>query len=362
MNNIGIIGLGLIGGSIAKALKIRSNSIITALSRTEKSLLKAYEENIIDFYSTEDLSIFKECDIIFICTPVDKIVYYVENLIPFLKKGCIITDVGSTKNTIYEQMMKFENVCFIGGHPMAGSEKTSYEASKEYLFENAYYIITPSLSADKQQIDNFLKLLEVLGAIPIVISPQYHDYIVAAISHVPHIISSCLVNTVKNLDDSNNYMHTLAAGGFKDITRIASSSPEMWKSICFENKDEILKVLSSFEKSVLEFKDFIISDEKEKLYDFLESSKNYRNTFSDKKNSIIPYEYEILLDVVDRPGIIATIATMLSVNNINIKNIGIINNREYENGILQIILEHDQDRKKSIKLLEEMNFIVYNSK
>lgn len=359
MLKVGIIGLGLIGGSIAKALKKRVNAYICAFNRSEKSLIEAYNDKIIDTYSISDISIFNECDIIFICTPVDKIEYYVKELSPYIKKECIITDVGSTKKGIYEKMLKYENICFIGGHPMAGSEKTSYNSSIEYLFENAYYIITPTPNIQKNITDKFVNIIKIMGAIPIIISSQYHDYIVAAISHVPHVISSALVNMVQNLDGDDKYMHTLAAGGFKDITRIASSSPEMWNSICNENKDEILKIIDNFISILNSFKNDLKESENENIFNFFSSAKTYRDTFTNKSSYAYLKTYDILLDVIDRPGIIATISTMLSVNNINIKNIGIINSREYENGILQIILDKEEDKNKSLKLLQEMNFNVY---
>lgn len=360
MNTIGIIGLGLIGGSIAKALKSTEETEIIAFNRSEQPLIEAKNDNIVSVYSTTDMSIFKDCDIIFICTPVDKIVSYVEKLKPYIKKDCIITDAGSTKNQICEKMLDFKEVAFIGGHPMAGSEKTGYSAAKEYLFENAYYVLTPSPTINNKQTEMIVDLVKKMGAIPIVISPEYHDYVVSAISHVPHVISAALVNMVKKLDDDNKYMYTLAAGGFKDITRIASSSPEMWSSICFENKKEILNVISEFKNVMTEFENTLNNDDYGNIFDFFESSKNYRNSFAEKKNSVIPKYFELYVDIIDKPGSIATIATMLSVNNINIKNIGIINNREFSGGVLQILFDNEDNKNKSISLLTEMNYLVYN--
>lgn len=359
MIEIGIIGLGLIGGSIAKALKSKIDVRIVAMNRSEQSLTMAFDEKIIDDYTLSDYSRFKNCDIIFICTPVDKITAFVEQLIPHIKASCIITDVGSTKGQIYEQMLKFEGINYIGGHPMAGSEQTSYVASREYLLENAFYILTPTPNVDKEAISNFEKLVKTIGAIPIIISPKEHDFAVAGISHVPHIIASALVNTVKYLDDGKNYMHTLAAGGFKDITRIASSSPEIWSSICFDNKDSILEVLRAFKSAIESYENKILTDD-DKLYDMFSQSREYRNSF-DTNNSYSQYKlYEIFVDVNDQPGSIATIATMLSVQNINIKNIGIINSREYSDGVLHIMFEHPEDKEKSIQLLQQLNFKVYN--
>ena len=155
--------------------------------------------------------------------------------------------MSAVQKAIYDEMLKFKDIHFIGGHPMAGSEKTGYKSAKAHLFENAFYILTPTPNVTKDMVDKMTELVKATGAVPIVLDPDYHDYTVAVISHMPHIIASALVNTVEELDDDNCYMHSLAAGGFKDITRIASSSPEVWSSIC-SDKGKILSVLKKFKK------------------------------------------------------------------------------------------------------------------
>ena len=122
------------------------------MNRSEQSLLDAKSDSIIDEYSLNDMSIFRDCDIVFVCTSVDKIPEYVEKLLPYIKKDCIITDVGSTKKNIYNEMLKFQNINFIGGHPMAGSEQTGYKSAKAHLFENAFYILTPNNIVTKNNL------------------------------------------------------------------------------------------------------------------------------------------------------------------------------------------------------------------
>lgn len=359
MKNIGIIGLGLIGGSLAKCFRSRINDVkITAMNRSEQSLIDAKADGVIDSYSLDDMSIFSECDIVFVCTSVDKIPEYVEKLIPYIKKDCIITDVGSTKKIIYNEMLKFKNINFIGGHPMAGSEKTGYKSAKEHLFENAFYILTPNENVSEKMLEDMIYLSKLTGAVPLILSPDYHDYTVAAISHVPHIIASALVNTVKELDDDNCYMHALAAGGFKDITRIASSSPEVWSSICDDNRDKILEVLSVFRENIEQIENELRN--KESLYIFFDEAKDYRDSFASRTSHAICSQYEIYVDVTDQPGAIATVATLLSVNNINIKNIGIINSRDYSEGALQIVFDEASHKDKASEILKSMNYIVLN--
>ncbi len=357
LKNIGIIGLGLIGGSLAKCFRQRIDGVkITAVNRSEGSLVSALSDGVIDEYSLEDMTIFSDCDIVFVCTSVDKIPHYVERLLPVIKKDCIITDVGSTKKRIFDEMLRFEGINFIGGHPMAGSEKTGYRSAKAHLFENAFYILTPNSRINKAQLDDMTELVECTGAVPIVLEPDHHDYVVAAVSHVPHIIASALVNTVKKADDSKEHMHSLAAGGFKDITRIASSSPEVWSSICADNSENILKMLSAFKES-LELAEEDIK-RGESLYSFFDGARDYRNSFTSRAPITRDRVYEIYVDVTDTPGAIAKIATLLMNENINITNIGIVNNREYSDGALQIIFSEPKDREKAINILRKTNHTV----
>ncbi len=356
MLKIGIIGLGLIGGSLAKAFKFKLGAKVIAFSRSEAPLITAFKENVINDYSTTDLRIFSECDYIFICTPVDKITEYVNRLLPYIKKDCVITDGGSTKSTICKEMEKYKDIYFIGGHPMAGSEKTGYSASKEYLFENAFYVLSPLSNIPSDMVNKFSDIIKKIGAIPIILNSDYHDYAVAAISHIPHIVAAALVNMVKKLDGKESYMHSLAAGGFKDLTRIASGNPEVWNSICTENRTEILNVINNFKNIITEFENALLHNNEKEIFSFLETARDYRNSFFDHGKSVISKTYDIFLNVCDKPGIIATISTHLSVNDINIKNIGIINNRDFENGILQISFDNESEKEKSIELLKELNF------
>lgn len=363
MKKIGIIGLGLMGGSLAKAFKTHCNdTFIIASNRSIESLQEAYSEKIIDEYCLDINDSFCGCEIIFICTPVSKIAYYVNKLIPYINNNCIITDIGSTKGTLFNDMEKLKDkICFIGGHPMTGSEQTRYSSSKDYLYENAYYILAPLSSVPDEKINMLVDIVKMIGAIPITLEPHEHDFIVASISHVPHIIASAIVNLVKRLDGNNKYMYKLAAGGFKDITRIASSNPEMWQNISTENKKEILNVLQEFKKIILEYETMLNTNNEKSILEYFNTAKEYRDSFYNRNPGIFSKYYEIYVDIIDQLGSIATISTMLSVNNINIKNIGIINNREFENGVLQIVFDTEQSQQKSIQLLKKMNYTVYNN-
>lgn len=338
--NVGIIGIGFIGGSLIKSLsKSKKISSILAFDTNENSLKSAYNDGFITKYVLDINEEFSNCDIIFICTPVSYILTYAKKLEKIVKDNCIITDIGSTKKTIIQgvENLKIE---FIGGHPMIGSERSGYNTSKDFLFENSYYIITKTQKNNYNSIEKLKELILELKAIPIIIDAEEHDYIVSIISHVPHVIAATLVNLLKNLDFENQLMKTLAAGGFKDITRIASSDPIVWSNICNENKTEIIKILNLFINMVDDFVKNI--NDNNKVYNFFESSKIYRDSFNNKKinGTSIP---ELNINIKDENGAIANIANILSDNNIGIKNIEVINNRENNYGALKIsVTNYDQ--------------------
>lgn len=359
-SKVGVVGLGLIGGSLCKALRNRYGvKEIVAANRSEDVLISAKSEGIIDDYSLGVTDMFRGCDIVFICTPVDKIFDYAAKLAPIVGSDCVISDVGSTKGHLYDEMKTLgDSISYIGGHPMAGSERFRYNASKEHLFENAYYIIAPAENIPDEKTAEFKDMVEKIGAIPVVISPYEHDYAVASISHVPHIIAAALVNNVKKLDSEKGYMHLLAAGGFKDITRIASSSADMWESIMFENKEDILSVLDSFSEVISDIRKSIERDSHEDVHSYFQDAQSYRNSFNNATPKAFVKRYEIDVDVLDRPGSIAIIAVLFSSNGINIKNMGIVNSRENNSGALTFAFDSEEDRQRSVELLRDMNYDV----
>ena len=234
---IGFIGLGLIGGSIAKAIRrYYPDYEILAFDKNRETLALAVQEGIIHTSCSSIDENFRGCSYIFLCAPVSCNTAYLPQLKGLIDKDCILTDVGSVKTSIHEEAAALgleEN--FIGGHPMAGSEKSGFANSKAHLIENAYYILTPSTRVSEEKISAYRDFVTSLKALPIVLDYREHDNITGTISHLPHIIASTLVNFVHDTDSRDGLMKALAAGGFKDITRIASSSPVMWQQICLKN-------------------------------------------------------------------------------------------------------------------------------
>jgi prephenate dehydrogenase len=361
MKTIAFIGLGLIGGSVAKAIrKYHPDYHILAYDVNREALSSALSGGTIDGVCEAKDERFHTCDYIFLCAPVEYNLEYLRYLKSVISPDTIVTDVGSVKGMIHEAVadLKMES-CFIGGHPMAGSEKTGFEHANDRLIENAYYIITPGGEVGVDKLTDFSELIASLGAIPMVLTCEEHDFITAGVSHLPHIIASSLVNLVKMLDNDAEYMKTIAAGGFRDITRIASSSPVMWQQICLENNKNISEVLDQFIRMLVQIRCSIDNQEADALYQMFASSRDYRDSIDVVDNGPIRRAYVLYLDIADKAGGIATIATILAMDNISIKNIGIIHNREFEEGVLKIEFYEEDAMNRGAALLRKRNYIVY---
>ncbi|MBS6195837.1 MAG: prephenate dehydrogenase [Clostridiales bacterium] len=358
---VGFIGLGLIGGSIAKSIKrFHPNTLIYAYTRTEATLDTAVSEGVVDVKCTKEDPQFENCDYIFLCAPVNDNIACLSRLKDRISPNCIITDVGSVKGEIHKNVQALGmDANFIGGHPMAGSEKTGYENSTDFLIENAYYILTPGGEIDIMRLTSFMELISSLGAIPLVLTYEEHDYITAAVSHLPHIIASTLVNAIQKMDTPEENMKLIAAGGFKDITRIASSSPVMWQQICLENREMISKVLDEYIRLIIQAKCWVDNGDASEIHEMFTASRDYRNSLPDSSKGPLQKMYAIYCDIYDEAGGIATIATLLAMNNINIKNIGIIHNREFEEGVLRIEFYEEEACTKAENVLKERNYMIH---
>jgi len=361
--HFGFIGFGLIGGSIARAIKeYTKDTVITAYQRgtdPSRSLVLAKEDGVLDNITT-NLADFSACNMIFLCAPVQKNMEYLAQIKDIISPDCLLTDVGSVKGNIHEQVELLGlSHCFIGGHPMTGSEKTGYEHSSVVLLENAYYILTPTPKTTDRMLKDYTTLVNTIGSIPIILDPAEHDAVTAAISHVPHIIAAQLVNLIQNSGSMEPKMRLLAAGGFKDITRIASSSPEIWENICISNKTSICDMLTRYQNSLEEAKQMILSEETGALYQMFDSAGNYRNSIPANSKGALMSSFELFVDIRDETGALALLATLLSLHGISIKNIGIIHNREFEQGVLRIEFYDKDAVAKATKVLETNGYHIY---
>lgn len=349
----GFIGLGLIGGSIARALKSSIPNVkIIAYDISRETLTLAKQQAIVDAAAESIDESFSDCDYIFLCAPVQRNDSNLAAVKHILKPGCLLTDVGSVKTAIHSAVQNagLED-CFVGGHPMAGSERIGFLNSKASLLENAYYILTPTPSVPPQKVEDYRRLVEKMGAIPLVLDYQKHDYITAAISHLPHVIAASLVNLVQSHDSEDGLMKMVAAGGFKDITRIASSSALMWQQICLSNTANLSAILSDYIEMLKGFQQQLDAREEAALYEQFENARLYRDSFTGASSGPIKRSYRISVDIDDKSGALAHIATLLAEHGLSIKNIGITHNRESDDGVLKVEFYDEDSMNKAQEIL-----------
>ncbi len=361
---IGFIGLGLIGGSLAKTIKrIYPEAEIVASDPDKASVNQAISEGIVKCEVTTDYLTGREglgaLDYLFLCAPV---ITNIE-LLSVIKdnigdSNVIISDVGSVKSEITQKAADYGLSGFVGGHPMAGSEKTGFAAANDHLFENVYYILTND-AASKDVILTFTDFILSLNAIPVVLEAPYHDFIMSGISHTPHFVAAGLVNTVKDSSEGADIFKKLAAGGFKDITRVASSSPEMWAQIAMNNTDNIVNELDICIRQLEGIRNSIKDHDRDAVYDFMKTAGEYRNSISESGILGFNTYYRIHCDLADEAGSIAKVATILAANDISIKNIGIVHNREYMDGALLIEFYDEKSKESAVTILENNNYTVY---
>lgn len=281
LKKFGFIGFGLIGGSVAHAIReIYPQADIMAynyyITKPHPRLNKALSDGVLSQITTE-LADFSECDAIFLCAPVKTNIEYLNKLVPHISPDCMLTDVGSVKGDIVSAVRKAGLTRqFIGGHPMTGSEKIGYEYSTSDFFIKKYYVLTPMADTKPEYIEWMKQFVHNVGSHCIILDPAKHDAVVAGISHVPHVISASLVNSVAALDQDDTY-GLLAAGGFHSVTRISSSSPEMWQNICESNQEEILTFLDRFMENISDFRNKIEQQDSDALLHLFADAKEYRD-------------------------------------------------------------------------------------
>lgn len=361
---VSFIGLGLIGGSIAKALKTAVPDIqIKVYDKDIPSMTLALKEQLAASIHTELTQELCYADILFLCAPVSVNEEHLKKIAPMLKPHTIVTDVGSVKGTIHALASELHlDDQFIGGHPMTGSERFGYANSKAALLENAYYILTPAEYVSPQKILQLKELVLAIKAIPLIIACKEHDYATAAISHLPHIIASALVNTVEASDSEEGLMKTLAAGGFKDITRIASANPVMWQQICLTNTENIKELLDRYILNLQQIRNQLNKKDALALYDFFDKARLYRDSFHTASLGPIKTAFAIHIEIPDKPGSIAEVAALLAQYELSIKNMNIIHNREAEYGALMLEFYSDRDMLKAVEILQKTGFTTYLKK
>lgn len=356
---IAIIGMGLIGGSIAFGLKSSGyRGRIVGNDISEGSLKKAKEMGAIDFGTVDIREAVSNADLVVLAAPVGYYERIFKEIGPFLKENVVVTDVGSVKGYAVDLASKYlpKEVKFLGGHPMAGSEKAGIEAASPYLYENAYYFLTPDNKTSTDTIKKIKSFIEALGAYPVIIDPYEHDRVVAQISHIPHLTATMLVNMLDR-NKETSYL-PFVGGGFRDTTRIASGNPNMWKDILYLNKKEIINAIGTLEKMLKEFKNILDGENREEILEILENAKLIRDRIPKRLKDYLPPIYEIIVDVEDRSGILGELTNLIGQGGINIKEIEILHSREGEMGAIRVGFQSLEEQEKALDILRKNKFAI----
>ncbi|MGG1574020.1 prephenate dehydrogenase [Fictibacillus sp. NRS-1165] len=357
-----LIGLGLIGGSIAMAIKKEHSCTIIGHDISDDHANLAKRLRIIDSICTDLQTEAEMADLIVLATPVEE----TERLLDWFASltqppAALITDVGSTKSKIMEKAsyLREKGITFIGGHPMAGSHKSGPGSAKAHLFENAFYMITPGPGTPDQRIEELKNWLKGTHAKFIVMEAEKHDLLTGVVSHFPHVVAASLVRQVQHYSKNYNQVNDLAAGGFKDITRIASSSPVMWKDIIKHNQENILTFIDEWIMEMESVKDLVKSGSDQGLLEYFSGAKQYRDALPIKAKGAITSFYDLYVDIIDDVGVISRVTSILAEKRISITNIRVIEAREDIYGVLRVSFQSEEDRQNAKESLEDLQFTTY---
>ena len=278
---VAIMGLGLIGGSIALALKesLKDDVTVTAFDCQMTTIEYARQCTPIDFVTDDYIAAVKDADLVILAVPVLQMIPLAQTIMPHLKEDAVLTDVGSTKSAICREMKPIlrEDVSFVAGHPMAGIELSGIAAAKVDLFDNKFYIISPETAKNDASVQLVEAMVRAIGARPTTLDLMHHDSCVAVISHVPHVAAAGLVNLLGCSPEDLEHNLKLAGGGFRDTTRIASSDADMWADICISNGKAIQKTLRSYQEMMGLIIDAIEDGDRQAIHSFFRTAKLRRD-------------------------------------------------------------------------------------
>ncbi|MBM7636772.1 prephenate dehydrogenase [Streptococcus saliviloxodontae] len=352
-----VAGLGLIGASLALGIKRgHPDYEVIGYNRSDKSRNIALERGIVD-RATGDFAEFAPlADVIILAVPIKQTIDFLEQLAELpLKENVIITDAGSTKKAIVDAAERFlqgKAVQFVGSHPMAGSHKSGAVAADVTLFENAYYIFTPSVLTTETTIPELKDLLSGTKARYTEIDAAEHDRVTSQISHFPHLLASSLMEQAGAYANDHEMTNRFAAGGFRDMTRIAESEPGMWTSILMTNKDAVKERIEDFKGRLDRISQLLDTNDENALWEFFEHGRQTRKQMEIHKCGGVESFYDIFVDVPDEEDVILSILELLrgtSLVNIRINE----ENREDISGILQLSFKNQKDMERAEKIISE---------
>ncbi|MDQ3460005.1 MAG: prephenate dehydrogenase [Deinococcota bacterium] len=340
-----IAGVGLIGGSVGLGVRQRFLAErVVGLDRDPAALEAALGLGAIDEIRLHPGDWLMEAGLIVLAPPARAVAPLAESLLPFVGPEAILTDVGSVKAEVVRRLAAAR---FVGGHPMAGSERVGVQHASAALLENAVWVLTPAETTDPSALASVRRFVEALGAKPIEVAPEQHDRLVAAVSHLPYLAAVALTQLVAE-DKDRDLMMLLAAGGFRDLTRVASGNPTMSRDMVAANREAIRETLGAFRQRIEALERLL--DEPDALLERAEAAKHSRDAIPIVRRSLLPARFEVVIAVPDRPGELAKITRALGDAEVNVKDIEVLAIRE-AGGAIRLAFESNEELKRATAAL-----------
>ena len=348
-----MIGTGLIGGSIGLAIREAHPSAQIVGFDGPETLDRAVERGAVTEAASEIADAVANADIIFVATPLSSIPFVFEEIGPLLQEDAIVTDVGSVKTVVCDWAAEIlpSRVHFIGGHPMAGSEHRGIEYADKYLLENASYVLCPSDSVPGDRLEDLIELLESIGARILILDSKRHDRIAAAVSHTPQLLAVALANVAATRNRTDEATLRLAAGGFRDMTRIASSPFHIWRDILSGNHDAILDSLAELSSELQRIRNRLIEEDLGDIEDLFDGARTARESIPRNTKGFLRPLSDVYVDAADRPGALLAIVKQLFESGLNIKDIELLKLREGTGGTFRLGFETGIESRQAIEVL-----------
>ncbi len=361
IRRIAILGVGLIGGSLGLAWK-KSRPKVTIIGfDTPEVLERASKIGIVDEKAATARHAVMTADLVVLAAPIGANLRLLEEVGPHVQPGALLTDVSSVKKPIMEQARLFvepENL-FVGGHPMAGAEHSSVEHADPLLFENATYVLCPPedmTEQDQASMEELVRLIEETGARILMLGPARHDRIAAAVSHLPQMLAVALMNLAAEEQEKDDAVLNLAAGGFRDMTRIASSSFHLWRDILIANQGAILDALGHFSRILRTLRNRLIEEDMDALEEAFERAQHLRERIPrDMKGFLHPLA-DVFVYVEDNPGALYGITRTLFKAEISIKDIELLKIREGTGGTFRLGFADETAAEAALKALKRAGY------
>ena len=365
IERVAIVGVGLIGGSLALAWQERRPDLTIVGWDNRPDVLRAgLERGILDEAATSLQQATERADIVVLATPISAILSIIEDMAAWLSPSTIVTDVGSVKTPVVEaarQHLSGDQV-FIGGHPMAGAEQGGLDNADAFLFENASYVLSPGRFEQTAAYAALSELVEAVGARVVTMEASRHDHVAACISHLPQLVAVALMNLAAQKSQIDPAVLQLAAGGFRDMTRIASSPFDLWAPILRSNRTEVTATLEELITALISVKSALGEDDVSSLAPSFEQARSVRETIPrDFKGFVNPLA-DVYVYAEDRPGVLAFITGTLFEDNISIKDIELLKVREGTGGAFRLSFVDDRTANAAVTTLEAVGYRAYRLK